>query len=137
HLPLSVTEGDTLFVHAGAWAPAEWAYVAGRTDAVRSLQATRCRHVFCGHTHVQMLFHHIATGKTGEFAPTPAVPIPLPAQRQWLAIAGSTGQPRDGNPAACYAMFDSAARALTFHRVPLRPCERGGQGACGGPRPEP
>ncbi|HJV95175.1 MAG TPA: metallophosphoesterase, partial [Albitalea sp.] len=33
-------------------------------------------------------------------------------------IPGSAGQPRDGNPAACYAMFDTASATLTFHRVP-------------------
>jgi diadenosine tetraphosphatase ApaH/serine/threonine PP2A family protein phosphatase len=42
----------------------------------------------------------------------------VPAHRQWLVIPGSAGQPRDGNPAACYAMFDAATSAITFHRVP-------------------
>lgn len=117
-LPLSITEPEILFVHANTWAPREWEYIQSRADAVRSLQATDRRYVFCGHTHVPMLYHRTATGKAGEFAPTPGVVIPLSGQRQWLAIPGSAGQPRDGNPAACYAMFDSAARALTFHRVP-------------------
>ena len=34
-----------------------------------------------------------------------------------LATVGSVGQPRDGNPQAMYALFDSAAALLTFHRV--------------------
>ena len=38
--------------------------------------------------------------------------------RQWLALPGSCGQPRDGNPAACWAMFDIGRHTLTFHRVP-------------------
>ncbi|HEX7441277.1 MAG TPA: metallophosphoesterase, partial [Caldimonas sp.] len=49
---------------------------------------------------------------------TPAVSIPLSEQRRWLAIPGSAGQPRDGNPAACYAMFDVETHVLIFHRVP-------------------
>jgi diadenosine tetraphosphatase ApaH/serine/threonine PP2A family protein phosphatase len=117
-LPLTVIEGEILYVHANAWAPDQWEYIIGRADAARSLQATDRRFVFCGHNHVPMLYHRTATGKAGEFAPTPGIAIPLSEQRQWLAIPGSTGQPRDGNPAACYAMFDSTARALTFHRVP-------------------
>ena len=28
------------------------------------------------------------------------------------------GQPRDGNTAACYALFDTGRATLTFHRVP-------------------
>jgi diadenosine tetraphosphatase ApaH/serine/threonine PP2A family protein phosphatase len=117
-LPLTVKQGDSLFVHANAWAPAEWAYVIARADAARSLDATARRYTFCGHVHVPTLYHQTATGKTAEFTPVPGTAIPLSEQRRWLAIAGSVGQPRDGNPAACYALFDAAARTLTFHRVP-------------------
>jgi len=117
-LPVSITEGETLFVHASAHASAAWPYIVNRSDAVRSLHATACRYTFCGHTHIPALYHLSATGKSGDFAPTPGVTIPLSEQRRWLAIPGSAGQPRDGNPAACYAMFDSAAHAITFHRVP-------------------
>lgn len=117
-LPLSHTEGDMLFVHANAFAPAEWAYIQGRMEAVRSLHATPCRYTFCGHMHEPMLFHLSGTGKAGDFVPTPGVPIPVPAHRQWLVIPGSAGQPRDGNPAACYAIFDAAEQMLTYHRVP-------------------
>jgi diadenosine tetraphosphatase ApaH/serine/threonine PP2A family protein phosphatase len=117
-LPLSHVEGDTLLVHANAWAPAEWAYLEGRSEAARSLLATDRRFTFCGHVHVPMLYHLSGTGKAGEFRPAPGIAIPLSSQRRWLAIPGSAGQPRDGNPAACYAIFDSEAQALTFHRVP-------------------
>jgi diadenosine tetraphosphatase ApaH/serine/threonine PP2A family protein phosphatase len=68
--------------------------------------------------HEPKLFHLSGTGKAGDFVPTPGVPIPVPPHRQWLVIPGSAGQPRDGNPAACYAMLDIGEQALTFHRVP-------------------
>jgi diadenosine tetraphosphatase ApaH/serine/threonine PP2A family protein phosphatase len=118
-LPLSRVADDMLFVHANAWAPAEWAYLEGRGQAARSLQATDRRFTFCGHVHVPMLYHLAGTGKAGEFKPSPGVAIPLSAQRRWLAIPGSVGQPRDGDPAACYAIFDAAQSSLTFHRVPF------------------
>ncbi|MEO8298955.1 MAG: metallophosphoesterase, partial [Burkholderiales bacterium] len=35
-----------------------------------------------------------------------------------LGLPGSAGQPRDGNPAACWALFDTDRHTLTFHRVP-------------------
>jgi len=117
-LPMSVSDGEMLFVHANAYAPAAWDYIVSRSEAVRSLQATAARYTFCGHTHVPALYHLTPTGKSGEFAPTPGVAIPLSEQRRWLAIPGSAGQPRDRNPAACYAIFDTTERALTFHRVP-------------------
>jgi len=117
-LPMSVREDDRLYVHANAFAPGEWAYVMSRMEAIRSLHSTESRFSFCGHVHEPKLFHLTATGKAGEFVPVPDVPIPLSPQRQWLVIPGSAGQPRDGNPAACYAMFDTADATLTFHRVP-------------------
>jgi diadenosine tetraphosphatase ApaH/serine/threonine PP2A family protein phosphatase len=117
-LPLSVREDDRLYVHANAFAPTQWAYVVSRLEAIRSLHATACRFTFCGHVHEPRLFHLTATGKAGEFTPVPEVPIPLSPQRQWLAIPGSAGQPRDRNPAACYASFDTGSDTLTFHRVP-------------------
>jgi diadenosine tetraphosphatase ApaH/serine/threonine PP2A family protein phosphatase len=115
--PLTAHDGEILFVHANAAGPAEWGYVEGRMEAVRSLQATDCRYTFCGHVHDPKLFNLAATGKVSDFVPTAGVPIPLSAQRRWLAIPGSAGQPRDGNPAACYAIFETASAVLTFHRV--------------------
>ena len=117
-LPMAVTDADRLFVHANAFAPAEWGYVTSRLDAIRSLHATDCVYSFCGHVHEPRLYHLTRTGKAGDFVPVPDIAIPLSAQRQWLVIPGSAGQPRDGNPAACYAMFDTDSAALTFHRVP-------------------
>lgn len=117
-LPVSVTEGPLLFVHANAWAPEDWAYIQGRMEAARSLQATSARVTFCGHTHDPCLYNLSMTGKTGDFTPSSGVPIALSAQRQWLVIPGSAGQPRDGNPAACYALFDTDEASVTYFRVP-------------------
>jgi diadenosine tetraphosphatase ApaH/serine/threonine PP2A family protein phosphatase len=38
--------------------------------------------------------------------------------RRWLVVLGSVGQPRDGNPAASYAMLDTDKRELTYYRAP-------------------
>ena len=117
-LPLQHEEGDVLHVHANAWAPAEWDYVLGRGEAVRSMGATRQRVTFIGHVHEPHLYHLSAAGKAGEFMPVPGVPVPLTPSRQWLVVPGSAGQPRDGDPAACYAIHDSASGSVTWWRVP-------------------
>ncbi|HEX7285048.1 MAG TPA: metallophosphoesterase, partial [Candidatus Angelobacter sp.] len=36
----------------------------------------------------------------------------------YLINPGSVGQPRDGDPRAAFAMYDTDARSVTFHRVP-------------------
>ena len=35
----------------------------------------------------------------------------------YLLNSGSIGQPRDGDPRAAYAVYDSASRHISFHRV--------------------
>lgn len=117
-LPLSVEREDALFVHANAWNPARWGYVRGRQAAARRLAATACRYTFCGHVHEPALYHRSDAGEVAPFRPVPGVAIPLGRQRRWLALPGSLGQPRDGDPAACYGVFDTEARQMTFHRVP-------------------
>ncbi|MET0517921.1 MAG: metallophosphoesterase family protein [Burkholderiaceae bacterium] len=117
-LPLSVERGDCLYVHANAYDPAGWDYVQGRAEAMRSLHATERRYTFCGHMHEPMLYHLSGTGKAGDFRPEPGIEIPLPSHRQWLVIPGACGQPRDGNPAAGYALFDPGREMLSFERVP-------------------
>ncbi len=117
HLPLVHSEDDRCYVHANAWAPAQWEYITGPMEAGRSLRATPQRLSFVGHVHEAALYHGDRVGKVMAFAPTPNVDIPLLAPRRWLALPGSVGQPRDGNPAACCAVYDSAAGTLRFLRV--------------------
>ena len=117
-LPLTQELGELLFVHANAYEPAAWDYVQGRLEAQRSLMATRQRITFCGHMHEPRLFHLSPAGKTGDFIPTAGEPIPLLPPRRWLVIPGAAGQPRDGNPAACYAVYDDLRRELVYWRVP-------------------
>ena len=116
-LPLTVEREDRLYVHANAWSPREWEYITSTFDAGRSMRATSKRLTFCGHVHEPALFHMSANGRVGAFLPVPGTGIPLSTTRRWLAIPGSAGQPRDGNPAASYAIFDAANNTATWHRV--------------------
>jgi diadenosine tetraphosphatase ApaH/serine/threonine PP2A family protein phosphatase len=123
-LPLTARLGQSaLLVHASADAPAQWRYVEDANAAERSMAAAQAmdpaiRYVFGGHVHAQALYFLTPTAKLMRFAPEPGVPVPVPPHRQWLAIAGSVGQPRDGDARAMYALFDDAARQITFYRVP-------------------
>lgn len=125
-LPLTHEEYGMLCAHADASAPARWSYVTDTEDAARSLRATGARLTLSGHVHKPMLYNVPegagATGatrsaKTTGFRPVPGIPVPLLPRRRWLAIVGSVGQPRDGNPAAAYALLDTARGELTTFRV--------------------
>lgn len=120
-LPLAHREGPILLVHASAHEPSRWTYVTRPVEAAQSLDAARAagaRIVFGGHVHEQRLFYAGRVGKLMAFEPTPGVPVPVPAHREWLATVGSVGQPRDGDPRAMYALYDDEAERLTFVRVP-------------------
>jgi len=117
-LPLTVEDGVCLFVHANGWDPKNFEYILGPMQAARNMQVVRQRITFCGHMHEPMLYHMGLTQRVEMFSPIPGTPIPLSAARRWLALPGSVGQPRDGNPAACYATFDELTNLLTFWRIP-------------------
>jgi len=117
-LPLTVEKKGCLFVHASAWNPQQWDYVNGTLEAVKSMHATQCRITFCGHVHEPALYNLSPTGKVAAFTPAAETGILLSTHRRWLSIPGSVGQPRDGNPAACYALFDDVESELTYFRVP-------------------
>jgi diadenosine tetraphosphatase ApaH/serine/threonine PP2A family protein phosphatase len=116
-LPLYVRDGDISFVHASAASPERWDYVDSVGAAWRSLQAASTVYTFSGHVHVQEAYFSTPQGRAMVFHPLPGVEVPLPANRCWLALVGSVGQPRDRNPAAAYALFDVARARITFHRV--------------------
>jgi diadenosine tetraphosphatase ApaH/serine/threonine PP2A family protein phosphatase len=59
-----------------------------------------------------------AAAKMTSFVPTSGVPVQLLPGRRWLVVVGSVGQPRDGNPAASFAMLDTASQQITYCRVP-------------------
>src|SRR5438132_5705493 len=117
-LPMSIEERDQLFVHANAWGPADWGYIFSIREAARSIEATRFAKTFSGHVHVPALYRVDAAGKVSAFTPGAGVGIPLLPRQRWLAVIGAVGQPRDYNPAACYALLDDERDVLTFVRVP-------------------
>lgn len=120
-LPLSARDGDAFYVHASANEPSRWHYVTGGRDAAHSMIAAEAAYIFVGHVHHPLLYFRTAAQTTARaFQPTPGMPIPVGSRlmRQWLAIVGSVGQPRDGNNAAAYVIMDYANSALTFYRVP-------------------
>ena len=73
---------------------------------------------FCRHVRVPALFQMTPGRPASHDRPVPAVAVPLLPGRRWLAVIGAVGQPRDGNPAACYALLHHEHSTLTYVRVP-------------------
>ncbi len=117
-LPLACEEDDRLYVHSEASSPAKWRYVLSTADAGRSLMSTEAHITFCGHVHKPALYSISVTGKMTSFVPISGVSVQLLTGRRWLSVLGAVGQPRDGDPAASFAMFDTSSREITWCRVP-------------------
>lgn len=116
-LPLAERLDDVLFVHASAVAPERWIYVTDALRAAHSIEAAGANYIFCGHVHEPALYYQGADGKPLRFRPAAGVTLPVGRHRRWLTVVGSCGQPRDGNPAACYAVFEAERAELTFYRI--------------------
>lgn len=70
---------------------------------------------FYGHTHVQFIHRMLEDGTTEKLRPSP---LRLFERNQRLLLnPGSVGQPRDGDPAAAFAIWNRESELVTFHRV--------------------
>ena len=117
-LPLTCRDAERLYVHADASSPDSFRYVTSVDAAAQSMIATSASVTLCGHVHRPALYTMSATGKMSAFTPVTGSAIQLLPTRRWLAVLGSVGQPRDGNPAASYVMLDTERRELTYCRAP-------------------
>jgi predicted phosphodiesterase len=111
--------GGFQMVHGSALDEDE--YVLGPAEAELAFAYMESRVEFFGHTHVQggflwnrsrveILNRVAARGNRQllEIDPTCA----------YMINPGSIGQPRDGDPRAAYAIYDTNAGIVTYHRVP-------------------
>jgi diadenosine tetraphosphatase ApaH/serine/threonine PP2A family protein phosphatase len=117
-LPLCVRDAPLCLVHASAANPQRYDYVDSPTAAHRCAVAAAQPFTFVGHVHDQALYYEGTSGRMLPFRPVAGTAIPVGPHRRGVAIVGSVGQPRDRNPAAAYALFDTAQSELTFFRVP-------------------
>jgi predicted phosphodiesterase len=117
-LPMLVDDGDRLYVHSEASNPQRWHYVRSTADAAKSLISTPAHVTFCGHIHRPALYSMSVTAKMTSLVPKTDVSVPLLRGRQWLAVLGSVGQPRDGDPSAAFVLFDTVSCEITYCRAP-------------------
>ncbi len=113
-LPALVERGPFTLVHGSPRNPA-WEYVTTAAQARACLEQVSTPSCMVGHTHLPMVFRMTDGGVVGERAVAGQV-ISLSGGR--LVInPGGAGQPRDGDPRACYAIYDSDEATVEFRRV--------------------
>ena len=92
-----------------------WEYVISEQAAVASFTHFDTYWCLLGHSHIPFLCK--STGDGAVFVDFSLdAPVPLTSER--ISInPGSVGQPRDGDPRASYAVYDSDPSTITHHRV--------------------
>lgn len=106
-------EGFTL-VHGSPRDPI-WEYVTSTPVARAGIAAMRTPSGFHGHTH-QPVAYLEDDGRLETMSPGDGSTLVI-GERRALLNPGSVGQPRDGIPTASWALLDTGAGTVTWHRT--------------------
>ncbi len=112
HLDEEIEHG-ALLVHSTVHDPAAFDYLLTSYDAHLSMKVLDRPLCFVGHSHIPITFM-----ERGGLGFTFAETIDLKRVDKAIVNPGSVGQPRDENPEAGYAIWDTVRRKVTLHRVP-------------------
>jgi diadenosine tetraphosphatase ApaH/serine/threonine PP2A family protein phosphatase len=97
-------------------------YLFSANEAMRLASAASRPVCFFGHTHVAVSYMICPNHTQVEIVETePArevITIDIKPSRQYLINPGAVGQPRDGDPRAAFALFDTSAMCVQMWRVP-------------------
>lgn len=109
--------GDMVFSHANPYNPKAWRYVNSRKYAARTFSKTGKQLVFIGHTHRPMVITRKNFFQISFEEPDPSTVYTVTSTQRQIYNCGSVGQPRDGHPLACYLIYDTRSKQLTYRRV--------------------
>ena len=115
-LPLAMKRGDFTLVHGSPREPI-WEYILSISGARENFAYFNTKYCLVCHSHVPAIFK---SGKDGacsfsKFLPDSAVGL---GEERMIINPGAVGQPRDGDPRASYAIYDSEASQIRLRRVP-------------------
>jgi diadenosine tetraphosphatase ApaH/serine/threonine PP2A family protein phosphatase len=95
----------------------EDAYIFGEIEALNIFRQTDFPLCFFGHSHFPVVFGLSPDAITTALALDSTLRVRLDEGCRYLVNPGSIGQPRDGNPRASFALYDSRTRVVTIQRV--------------------
>jgi len=117
HLKLMVKDNEEslLFVHSTPREPEKWHYIFTLEDAEENFSTFAEKICFIGHSHYPSF---IEKNERGQLAVKPSPLLKLEPGCQYIINVGSIGQPRDGDPRACYTIYDSSLGSVQWKRIP-------------------
>ncbi len=115
-LPTRFSRTHEIFTHASLFAPSEWHYIMDIESALLHFLRQRIPLCFVGHTHRPMILSWQRSAGLEAYVPGSGL-IPLPSRGKSTVNVGSVGQPRDGDPRACYVLYHQKTHEVEFRRV--------------------
>jgi diadenosine tetraphosphatase ApaH/serine/threonine PP2A family protein phosphatase len=109
---------NMVFAHANPYNPEAYRYVINRKYAARSFRAVKEKLTFVGHSHRPVVITRKNFLKITFSTPQGFEKYSLNKEKKQIINCGSIGQPRDGDPRACYCIVDTTDETVEFHRVP-------------------
>lgn len=116
NLPLTICQDDFTLVHGSPREPI-WEYLFPLSMDAAQDNFSHFQTDFClvGHSHVPLVFESISNvALYRTFQDGTSLQL---AENRMIINPGGVGQPRDGDPRASYAIYDSEARAIYHYRV--------------------
>jgi diadenosine tetraphosphatase ApaH/serine/threonine PP2A family protein phosphatase len=119
NLPLLVEHPEYTVVHGSLHMPEQFGYVQSKVEAVDSLRKQRTRIAFVGHSHVPAIYKQRAGAPVHEIEVLYDAEIrsSVRGYDRVLVNVGSVGQPRDEDPRAAYAIYDTETGDIRIERV--------------------
>ncbi len=114
-LPPVIKRDDFTLVHGSPRGPI-WEYILSVENARDNLAYFDTPFCFIGHSHLPLVFKLEKSGECSWSRFMPEVKLKLGKDRL-IVNPGSVGQPRDGDPRASYAIYDSDAGSVILYRV--------------------
>jgi len=114
-LPLAADQYGLTIVHASLARPEEFSYLNTDEEARRHFIRQFTPFCFNGHTHIASI---ALDGRGIEWGFPDEQPIRFRESHRCAVNVGSVGQPRDGDPRACYGLFDAKDQEFILRRVP-------------------
>lgn len=115
-LPIENSLCDITLVHATHQNPLQWQYLLSEKQAQQDFAFLKGKIGFIGHSHIPRVFEYSEKKDTVSSYNDEAVQIKSDGYR-YIINVGSIGQPRDGNPAACFVIFDTDKQQLDYCRL--------------------
>ena len=117
HLPRGPIVVDECFQIVHGHPEEEDFYIFRRGDALGVLNNSKQWITFFGHTHFPIIYIQNQSDLSEEYPDTDSYCCALSREKKYLINPGSVGQPRDSNPKASFAIFDSDANQIEIKRV--------------------